>query len=246
MLRVLHSDIPAEGIITLSPEESHHLVRVRRATAQSEIEVLDGHGFRAKAVLLDAHPKRAVLELRHRLFYPQALPPVALWQALPKGKTMDVIVQQATELGVSAIQPLITDHTEVQLDERRTEHKIVKWAGVAEEAIKQCGNPWRPQILPPRTLHAALKEHEPNSPGLVASLHPPVSTIRQSIGPISPDRFIPVAIGPEGDFSSREYDLFEEAGWISVTLGPLVLRAETASCAMLALVLNELREHLKP
>lgn len=246
MLRVIAPGIPPSGLLTLSPEESHHLVRVRRAAVGTEVSVMDGRGTCATAVLRSASPKAASLEIRE---VGTAAPPaftLHLLQAIPKGKTMDGIVQRATELGVHQIHPLCTEHSEVHLESDRAAGKVSKWQAVAEEAMKQCGNPWRPEIHLPARLDQAIASLPSQAIGLVASLRPPVGTIRAALADLPPSApTVALAIGPEGDFSGREYDLLAEASWRSVTLGPLVLRAETASCALTAIALAELRELLK-
>jgi len=244
----MHSSLPLAGDLTLSPDESHHLVRVRRATADEEIEILDGGGHRVVARLVEANAKAARLAVLHH--ESEVRPPFStvLFQSIPKGKTMDGIVQRATELGVDRIVPILSDHCEVQLDSRRAAQKAEKWITVAEESVKQCGNPWLPRIEPPTDLAGALEQWGTMDLGLTASLRPPVSTVRQALESAvrSPTPIaVGLAIGPEGDFSPREYDLLEAVGWKSVTLGPRVLRSETASCVLLALTLETLRDMLE-
>jgi 16S rRNA (uracil1498-N3)-methyltransferase len=245
MLRVLHPVIPREGGIILSEEESHHLVRVRRAGVGERVEVLDGNGMRALAIVREARPKAARLVLEGCEELPAPPVRLSLLCAIPKGKTMEGIVQKATELGVGEIRPLLTDHGEVQLDRRRADHKVTKWEAIADEALKQCGNPWRPSIAPPSPLGAALASLAAGTVGLVASLQPPVVPIEAAFAGRPPPPRVALAVGPEGDFSAREYEAFAAAGWHGVTLGPLVLRSETACCALLAVVLHELRRCLE-
>ncbi len=244
MLRVFHPDIPAAGTLSLSAVESHHLVRVRRASKGDLIVVLDGQGTVAEAAVIETHPKAATLEIRSRHELASPAPPLILVQAVPKAKGMESIVHRAAEFGVSRIFPIFTDHGEMQLSGDRIASKAAKWEAAATEAIKQCGNPWRPVLEPAARLDTVLAEIPDDSVGIVASLRPPVRSVRSLFRDLpAPARPVVVAIGPEGDFSRREYDLFQAHGWHSVTLGPLVLRVETATCALLALTLAEIREY---
>jgi 16S rRNA (uracil1498-N3)-methyltransferase len=245
MLRVLHNEIPKEGHLILSPEESHHLVRVRRAQIGRELEVLDGRGARALAKLRQADARKASLEIQAVEYEAAPKWTTELWQAIPKGKLMDGIVQKATELGVSRIRPIFTDQGDIPLDEPRAEQKRQKWCTIADEAIKQCGNPWRPMIDSPASLKSLLEDDEEaeSCTSLVAALTSKTVSIEDALqsATASPSQRIRLAIGPEGDFSPTEYALLENNGWAFITLGPLVLRVETASCALLSIVLHLLR-----
>ncbi|MFP4541719.1 MAG: RsmE family RNA methyltransferase [Opitutales bacterium] len=247
MLRALHPSL-RKGPLELDREESHHLVRVRRAGAGMPVALHDGAGAVGYGTLTTPDAKRARVEVERIETVPAPRHPLWLLQALPKGKGMDGIVQRATELGVARILPLFTAHGEVRLDAARAEHKTGKWRTLADEAIKQCGNPWRPRIDLPRPFDGVLDEVASVGSGLVAALRPPVRPVREAVKATidaAAGRPLLVAVGPEGDFSPQEYDRLAAAGWQSVTLGPLVLRVETASCALLALALDALRETLE-
>lgn len=251
MLRSFHPDIPETGTLTLSREESHHLVRVRRATAGQKVEILDGHGRRAWALLKEADPQNAVLEITFAETEPTPRWSIELWQAIPKGKLMDGIVQRATELGVSRIRPILTDHGEVQLDPERAKQKRAKWNTLAEEAVKQCGNPWMPLIETPTAFKTLLAQDSQPAEGtaLVAALTPSSLSLQEALAhkcfQAGSSGKIRLAIGPEGDFSPAEYAALASYGWTAVTLGPRILRVETASCALLAIVLHRLQENVQ-
>lgn len=249
--RAFFSPLPASGAITLSPAESHHLVRVRRARSGDPVEVIDAHGRRAAGTLRLADGKSAQITLETV----EQLPPtpwhLTLAQALPKGKTMDAVVQRATELGADHLAPLFSRHSEVDLDPRRAAQKTEKWHQIALESAKQCGNPYLPTITEPSPLTTFLSQLPPGGLRLVAALQPGTTTIGQALRE-APDRTtgdagpLPVTllVGPEGDFSAEEYALIAAADFRPVTLGPRVLRVETAACAFLAIVLEHLRAAL--
>ena len=251
MLRSFHQEIPETGPIELTSEESHHLVRVRRASEGQTVEVLDGRGRRARAVVRAADPRKAILEIILAESEPRPRWEIELWQAIPKGKTMESLVQRMTELGVSRIRPVFTDHGEVQLDAAKSGQKQEKWQATAEEAVKQCGNPWLPIIDKPARLQDLLKADAQPAAGtaLVAALTPASQSLHEAL---RHERLqskaggkLRLAVGPEGDFSAAEYAAFASYGWSGVTLGPRILRVETASCALLAIVLHQLREEVQ-
>lgn len=240
--RVFSSHIPEKGELLLDPDESHHLVRVRRARVGDPVEVISGAGQRAQALLLTAAGRQARLEIQNLSTEPPAPWKLTLAQALPKGKTMDAVIQRVTELGVDRIQPLFSSHSEVDLDARRAGLKVEKWQQTAIESAKQCGNPWVPDISAPLELDSFLSELPDGCLRMVAALTPDAAPLRNCLIPaLFNIREIVILIGPEGDFSPTEYAAIASSGFQAVSLGPRVLRVETAACAFAALVLEELR-----
>jgi len=235
------ADMPS-GTFILDPDESHHLINVRRAKTGQSVELINGQGKVAQSTLILADRRKAQLEIRSvETIAPPSIP-LTLAQAIPKGKTMDAVIQRATELGVSRIIPLKTDYSEVSLNEARTHQKISKWRQIAIESIKQSGNPHLPIILTPQTIEQTLKGTEALHLNLVAALTQHTIPIRQAIRTHQKPTSITLFIGPEGDFSPTEYHLMESENASFVTLGNLVMRVETAACASIALILDALRE----
>jgi len=247
---------PAE--IRLGTDESHHLVTVNRCGRGDPVVAFDGHGREWLTECLD--PSRTAASLRVKEARPAARRTYAitLAQALPKGSTMDDIVRQATEVGAARIVPLLTERTQVHLDDERAHKKIEKWRTTAIEAAKQCGNPWLPEIAPVMTFDEFLRwapvstpppfvaiENEAHPLKLVASLHAGTTTLKQVLAQYAakhaqPPRNAVWLIGPEGDFSSTEMTAAVMAGFAPVTLGPLVLRSDTAAIYALSILSNEL------
>ena len=140
--------------ITLSPDESHHLVAVNRAKLGDTVVAFDGHGGEWICELVADQKNAAVLKVR----FNQKINPlpfsITLGQALPKGSFMDAIVRKATEIGAARIVPLESERTQVHLDSSRKDRKIEKWQTAALEAAKQCGNAFAP---PPPLVVVVLK-----------------------------------------------------------------------------------------
>lgn len=226
--------------VILGEGDRRHAVRVLRLTAGENIEVLDGAGtlLACRIVRADRDSVEALVISRERVAQP---PPVVLAAALLKGKAMDFLVQKATELGVTAIQPLSLERCVARVEPREAEDKIAGWQATAVEACKQCGNPWMPRFETPRTLTSFLSQR---APGLmmVASLagqpRLPGAILRERREPAGS---VTIVIGPEGDLTGAELDQLTAAGAVPFTLGPLVLRGETAALAALAIVQHEMR-----
>jgi 16S rRNA (uracil1498-N3)-methyltransferase len=237
---------PAE--ITLEPEESHHLVAVNRAPAGATVVVFNGRGTEWTCALRGADRRAARLEVQAARQAPPRPHALTLAQALPKGGGMDAIVAKATELGAARIVPLESERTQVHLGAERGDRKLAKWRTAAIEAAKQCGNPWLPEIGPVQTLADFLKGAVPAAElRLLASLEPGARSLAAALAAWRAGRTPGAApasaawlIGPEGDFSPAEHAAARAAGFAGVTLGPWVLRCETAAVAALSVLAYEL------
>jgi 16S rRNA (uracil1498-N3)-methyltransferase len=235
---------PAQGIITLSSDESHHLVTVNRARAGDTVVAFDGRGAEWTCELTDARKAGAALRVTASHTRSPLPCTITLAQALPKGGVMDDIVRHATELGAARIVPLATERTQVHLDGDRSDKKAAKWRTAALEAAKQCGNPFVPKIVGVTSLAEFLADEVVRGAELrlVASLHPEARSLRAVLaefraahGGRAPASAVWM-VGPEGDFSPFEMTVATAAGFNPVTLGPLVLRCDTAATAAISVL----------
>ncbi len=233
--------------VSLDVEESHHAAVVLRVKEGAAVSVLDGAGRRAAARVVAVAKKEVVLELSEVETVPLPSGRLALAVAVPKGSTIEWIIEKAVELGASELVPLLTERTIFRLPAAEREERARKWRRLALEACKQCGQPWLPVVYPPSTWAEALARHpaaEFDLP-LLASLEEPECRLRDAAeafrqrhqrGP----RSAIVLIGPEGDLTPGETRAALDAGFQPVSLGPLVLRVETAALAALAVLGSEL------
>lgn len=245
--RAYAPDTPADAAeIKLSPEESHHLVTVNRCGRGDPVTAFNGRGREWVAECTDPSKSAAGLRVKESR---QAKPlphEITLGQALPKGATMDDIVRQATEIGTARIVPLLSERTQVHLDGDRAGKKIEKWRTAAIEAAKQCGNPWLPEITAIQNLATFIPSAKDYDLKLVASLHGGATSLKKSLAHYAakhghPPRKVLWLVGPEGDFSSAEMTAAISAGFQPVTLGPLVLRSDTAAICALSVLSHELQ-----
>lgn len=246
--RVYHSLVGATtpSQLTLDAAESHHLVNVNRARVGDPVIAFDGHGREWLTTLAGAAKRAAILHVVSCRSAPPRGAAITLAQALPKGPAMDAIVRKATEIGVARLVPLTTARTQVHLDDDRSDRKHEKWATAALEAAKQCGNPWLPTLDPVTAASAFFTTPGDQDLKLIASLHPgarPLHAIlaaRRAASPGQPLRRAAWAVGPEGDFTPEEMAHALAAGFHPVSLGPLVLRCETAAIYALSILSYEL------
>ena len=216
--------------ITLDGQVVRHIVQVLRMQPGDELELFDGQ-VSFKARLLEATKKQAHLELLEKLAEQTASPLTThLGQAISKGDRMDWVIQKATELGVSAITPLYTQQGDVRLKGEREAKKLKHWQQIAISACEQCGRTDLPAIHAPQTLAVWLQERQED---LKLTLHPGGHNAALADRQVSSTALL---IGPEGGLSELEVDLTREAGFLPLSLGPRVLRTETAPVVALSLL----------
>ena len=231
--------------LVLGPEESHHCVDVLRAREGDRVVVFNGLGVEATAEISRIERNFVELRRQHHAKTPQLSCAITLGQAIPKGRNMDLIVQKATELGVYAVAPLVSERTVAQLDEREVEKKRTKWQSVAVEAAKQCGQNWLPRVYAPQTPKSFFESEQKSSLMLIASLQRDAMHLKEVLTDhISNHGTRPssvlVLIGPEGDFTPAESNLAKSWGCFPISLGPIVLRAETAAIYCLSVLSYEI------
>ncbi len=237
---------PVQGVISLPCGESHHLVTVNRARTGDTVVAFDGRGTEWTCELTDARKSGATLRVRETHTRAPLPCAITLAQALPKGGVMDDIIRHATELGATRIVPLATERTQVHLAGDRSEKKAEKWRTAALEAAKQCGNPFLPDIGALQPLASFLADDATGRVQLklVASLDPGAQSLRAVLAAFraqhgrAPTSVVWI-VGPEGDFSAPEIASMQAAGFHPVTLGPLVLRCDTAATAALSVLIYE-------
>ncbi|MDO8544426.1 MAG: RsmE family RNA methyltransferase [Opitutaceae bacterium] len=245
--RAFCSPATAEPVeIVLSPAESHHLVAVNRARPGDTVVAFDGRGAEWICELTSDRKNAAALKVRFKQKMKPLPYEITLGQALPKGQFMDAIVRKATEIGAARIVPLESERTQVHLDGDRSDRKIEKWKTAALEAAKQCGNPFIPEVLPVQKAAAFMETSRGYDLKLIASLHPGAKSLKSVLAGFhaaqgrAPKKVVWL-IGPEGDFTAAEMNLAQTAGFEPISLGPLVLRCETAAAYALSVLSYELQ-----
>jgi 16S rRNA (uracil1498-N3)-methyltransferase len=222
--------------VALRGDEAHHCVRVMRKKPGDRIMVFDGEGREGVAAITAASKSEVALELLSSSDTRKPAPEIEIAVGIPKGKSFELILQKAVELGVSRIQPLMSAQGNVRFGASEGEGKREKWQRVVLEACKQCGQKHLPQVARPLGLEEYLEQLPSGGARFAGALLPGARPFRESLsGAGEPDRVV-LLVGPEGDFSSTEYRMVEEAGFAGVSLGELILRTETAVFWMVSAV----------
>jgi 16S rRNA (uracil1498-N3)-methyltransferase len=250
--------------LILREPEAHHARDVLRMKRGDRAVVFNGRGREITGEIVDLGKD----EIRFRKLHDSETPPlrcrITLGQAIPKGKNMDLIVQKAVEIGAAEIAPLISERTIVDLDKKEAEQKQAKWQQTAIEAAKQCGQNWLPNVRVPQKLKDFFSSVEAGVLSGNTSGAPPrtAATTRfdlRLIGSLQPDaihlkkvlddfteqhrerpKSVLMMVGPEGDFTPAELALAKSHGCVPITLGPIILRVETAAIYCLSVLSYEL------
>jgi len=218
----------------LEGDRARYLGRVLRLRIGDEIAVFDGSGREWSATITAMSKSTATVALGERLESATESPlRIHLVQGISRGERMDYVVQKATELGVTRITPVLTDYGVVRLDDTRAAKRREHWEGVAASACEQCGRTRPPLIDTPLPLKNWFGA-KPAGADVDLVLAPGARTPLARVP--APQTKACMLIGPEGGFSPTEYEDADVAGFEAVSLGPRILRTETAAAAALAVM----------
>ncbi len=218
------------------PESVAHHLHVVRMQPGAALTLFDGSGGQYSATLLEIGKKRASAQVD--AFEPREveLPyEVTLAQGLPEGAKMDWIVEKAVELGVAAIQPLAAQRSVVRLSGERAEKRHAHWQGVIVSASEQCGRNRLARLAPVADVGRWLAAPQ-ESGGQRILLSPRATQSLAGWAQANPAQALTLLVGPEGGFTREEEDAALAAGALPLTMGPRVLRTETAALAAMAML----------
>jgi 16S rRNA (uracil1498-N3)-methyltransferase len=255
----------ADRALRIDGREAHHALHVLRMKRGESVVVLDGVGHEFLCEATEVSRDLVTLRVTQKNSIPPLPCQITLLQALPRGKIIESIIQKSVELGAHRIVPLLTERVVTQLSGPDMTHKREKWQLVAIEAIKQCGAAWLPKIETPMTIQEFLLRRSAGLP--TRAVGAPPDPAEESfafdlslVGSLQTDRRHPreclqefqakhghlpksigVWIGPEGDFTPGELKTIQASGAQPISLGPLVLRVETAAIYCLSILNYELQ-----
>lgn len=225
--------------IIIDGPDAHHLMHVLRAKKGQVFTLVDASGHTGEAEITGFTEESVTMRLLRELSA-DTESPLELWlaQCLPKADKMDFIVQKAVELGAARVQPLRSTNCVVKYDAAKAAARVQKWQRIADEAAKQCGRTRPLQVAEVQELSGWLKQLEAEGTALLFCYEKEQQGIRDYLRSSAAGRYV-VLIGPEGGFTPQEAELLLAAGAGSVSLGPRILRAETAAVAALSIVQYE-------
>jgi 16S rRNA (uracil1498-N3)-methyltransferase len=217
----------------LPDEQGHYLTRVLRLKPGDRVLLFDGSGAEYPALITVAQKKKVLLEIGAAVLRNTESPlKIRLIQGISRGERMDFVMQKATELGVDRISPVLTEFSVVKLSTARAARRLLHWQKIVQSACEQCGRNRLPVVDPPSTLHEFLRQSTAAECRLL--LQPSATTSLREMP--QPANGVDLLIGPEGGFSVAEYEMVAHAKFSAASLGPRVLRTETAALAAVTLL----------
>ena len=229
------------AVCAAAADQARYLKTVLRMREGDPLLIFNGTGWEYKAVIRRRTADGIELEITGRRALPAAEIHVTLCQAVPKVEKMDGIIRHATELGAERIVPFLAERSVPRWRPEQLPRKRERWQKIAVEASRQCGRPDIPEIGEIVTFERMLRDVPESGLRLIPWEEETKTGIREILR--DPARsgmkeFV-LVIGPEGGFSAGEIELARQAGFLSVSLGKRVLRVETASLAVLAVLQYE-------
>ena len=229
-----NQDLNSGQTLLLEESPSRHLSKVLRMTVGRELILFNGQGGEYTAVISTIGKKQVEVDVgEHKDIDRQSPMAINLAIGVSRGERFDWVLQKATELGVTCVTPLLTERTEVKLSGDRLQKKLQHWQQVVVSACEQCQRNQLPMIAAPQKLEHWLNEAGKDSESLKLVLH---HRSDQSLGERQAPEKLTLLIGPEGGLSETEITAAEAGGFSALTLGPRVLRTETAPVVALSLL----------
>lgn len=223
----------AVGCAYLTPEDARHAIRVLRMNQGDQAEIfLNGSRFLGKISAIAGDD--VALRLLHELPSTEARLRVTLYQGLPKAEKMELIIQKAVELGAEGIVPVAMSRCVVRLGEKDGSKKQERWQKIAREACKQSGRCVTPTVEAPVSFKDLLRRLSGHDAAIVPWEDARGYGLRQFHQEYSGIASLAIVIGPEGGMSAEEVEAMRQVGCLPVTLGPRILRTETAWLASIS------------
>jgi 16S rRNA (uracil1498-N3)-methyltransferase len=227
----------ADEVLVVQGEDHRYLTRVLRLAVGDAVTLFDGVAVEAEARIIRVGPRALELKVEsRRQAQPLERPELTVIQALTKGDKLDLVVQKATELGVSRIIPVTSARAVPRLEAMRALGRRARWQKIAREAARQSGRVDVPEVEPVTPLASALRAAPERALKLLLWEGARQAGLRPTLEAADKPKQVVIAIGPEGGFADEEVDGARDVGFSVVSLGPRILRTETAAMVTLAVV----------
>lgn len=230
---------------SLAAEDLHHAVRVLRLRVGEEVELVDRAGQVLHLLLTHCSPDEVKGEVLSRRLAETRRLQLHLLQGLPRGSKVEEIIQKGVELGLDRFYPLLTQQSQIRLDESAKRKKHERWTKIAEMAASQSGRDYIPEIMEAQSLETCLRTlreddlaHERRVLNFICWENEKRMTLAHAIQQqrLRDHEQVRILVGPEGGFAEKEVEMAIEYGFTPVSLGSNILRTETAGPAVLAMI----------
>jgi len=223
--------------------EAKHIYKVLRMSTGDTIILMDKEGRRYEAVIDNISQGKVEVLIKEVFPHPKPSPvKIILYISLIRSGPMDLVIQKSSELGVDTIQPFYSERSIIRIPEERIKARLRHWNEVAKNTAKQCGRSVPARVLKPISLNEVLKQARKSDSLKILLWEQEKAQSIKTILRQTNKRVNQVTgiIGPEGGFSKKEAERFKKEGFLSVSLGKRILRAETAAIIFVAIVQYEL------
>ncbi len=225
--------IPTNQVCELEKNASHHLLNVLRLESGASVILFNGDGSDYHGKLIDTNKQHCQIMIDRKMINHCHSPAnISLIQCIAKGDRMDQVIQKSTELGVNRLYPVYSRYCNIKLDAKRANRKLEHWKQIAIHACEQCGRAVLPTITALNSLEKTLEQMDTTAIMIIAN---PTANKNISQLDTSATEFI-ILVGPEGGFSENELKLARLSGFEDISIGPRILRTETAPLAIISIL----------
>lgn len=228
----LEPEMLEEECVALPPDVVKHL-QVLRLSVGNEMTLLDGKGVACRAVLSSFGRGEATARILERRNAADSTLPLTLLFGLPKGEKIEVVLQKGTELGITTFQPVYTERGDRRIPDERLENRMMRWKRIVRDAAQQCRRDFLPHLVCPKPLSEVLPLVEASC--RLVPWEEEVRPLAAELPETAPSSVV-VLIGPEGGLTADEVKLADAQGFSRVSLGPRILRCETAGIAVASIL----------
>ncbi len=222
--------------ILLSVQESHHISKVLRLSVGTPLQLLDGVGNIHDAVIVSLG-KQLQLNILSSTHVHRDEIPLRVCQSILKGQKMELLVQKCTELGIAEFTPFYSERCQLKKAElSKVSKKYERWERIIEEACKQCNNPIKMQLNPMVSLDEMINQEDPSVQKILFWEEEKQENSLHSCSLQTDKAGLQIVFGPEGGFPVAEVDLARNSGFQTLSLGPRILKAETANIAAVSII----------
>jgi 16S rRNA (uracil1498-N3)-methyltransferase len=238
----IYQDLNINDEIVVSGEDVHHIIRVLRYRPGDVMRISDGRNVESLGVISDIDTRGLEIKLKiiAKNKFKENKPFITLLQGLPKGEKFDWILQKNTEIGVSKFIPIVTQRTVVNIVQSKLKRRKERWEKIVKEAAKQSMRIDIPEVNQVLSFDSGLQEIKNHQLSIIPWEQEKKTSLKKIMKDIDKNiSRIAVFIGPEGGFSPDEVEKAKAAGAVPVSLGPRILRTETAAVATCSVIAYE-------
>lgn len=237
---VISDNIINDNII-IEGEDYQHATKVLRLKTGDKIQICDGEKNEYICLIQEINKKQIKCEIiEHFINNNESNLNITLFQGLPKAQKMELIIQKGVEIGIKEFQPIITERVVVKTEGRDLKNKLDRWNRISYEAAKQSNRGIVPRVNDVLDFEEAINKLNEFDVVFVPYEKEKNKGFKKTLKEINDVKSVAIIIGPEGGFSEQEIDIFIKNNYIPITLGPRILRTETAGLVAASIILYEL------